>query len=96
MHENWLALAFAPLREPRGEAFGETFGGEAEAGFYLSFSDRKSVVEVGRVGEVSHAELIEPIERAGAGFTADDDVDVKFLCVHTRKKNEAAASHAGD
>ena len=83
---NGLAFAFAALREPGAKAFGEAFGSEAEAGFDFSVSDRKGVVKVGGVGEVAHAELIEPIERACAGFAADDDVHIKFLCVHGAKK----------
>jgi len=82
LHEHGLAFAFAALREPRAEAFGEAFGGEAEAGFHFSIGDGKRVIEIGGVGEVAHAELIEPIERAGAGSAADDYVYVEFLCVH--------------
>ncbi len=77
-----LAFAFAALCEPGGQALGEAFGSEVETGFDLAISDRKRVVEVGGVGEVAHAELIEPIERAGAGFAADDNVDGEFLRVH--------------
>ncbi len=82
LHLNGLAFAFAALREPRAEAFGKTFGGEAEAGFDFSVGDGKRVVEVGGVGEIAHAKLIEPIERAGAGGAVDDYVYVEFLCVH--------------
>ena len=79
---NGLAFAFAALREPGGEAFGETFGSEAEAGFDFSVGDGERVVEVGGVGEIAHTKLVEPIERAGAGSAADNYIYVEFLCVH--------------
>ena len=83
---NGLAFAFAALREPGAEAFGEAFWREAEADFDFSIGEGKGVVEVGGVGEVAHAELIEPIERAGASFAADNHVYIKFLCVHGARK----------
>jgi hypothetical protein len=64
------------------------FGGEAEAGFELAFGDGESVVKVGGVGEVSHAELIEPVEWAGAGFAPDNDVYIEFLRVHGIEQGE--------
>jgi hypothetical protein len=91
-----MAVAFATLREPNGESFGKTIRTEAEAGFDFAFCDRKGVVKVGGVGEIAHAELIEPVERAGARFAADDDVDIEFLRVHERKIIAAAASRAAD
>lgn len=77
-----LAFAFAALGQPGGEAFGETLGGEAKAGFEATVGEGKGVVEVGGVGEIAHGELIEPFERAGAALTADEDVDLEFLGVH--------------
>jgi hypothetical protein len=91
-----LPFSFAALREPCGKAFGKTFGSEAEAGFDFAFCDRKGVVKIGGVGEITHAELIEPIKRAGPGFAANDDVDIEFLRVHERKIIAAAASRATD
>jgi hypothetical protein len=88
LHKDGLAFAFASLIEPCAEPFGEVFWGEAEAGFELAVGDGKSIVKVGGVGEVAHAELIKPIERAGAGFAADDDVHVEFLRVHGVEQGE--------
>ena len=91
MHVDGLAFAFTALREPRTQAFREAFRGEAVAGFDFAGSDGERVIKVGRVGEIAHAKLIEPFERASAGFAADDHVDVEFLHVHTRKVIRDAA-----
>ena len=80
--EDGLAFALAALGEPGGEAFGETFGGEAVAGLDPAVSDGESVVEIGEVSEIAHAELVEPIERAGLFLAEDDDVDGELLGVH--------------
>ena len=93
LHCHGLAFAFAALGEPSGEALGEAFGSEVETGFDLAISDRKRVVKVGGVGEVAHAELIEPIERAGAAFAANYHVDMEFLCVHEAPRSEGKARH---
>jgi hypothetical protein len=90
LNDDRIALAFAALHEPCGEAFGETFWREAKAGFDFAVGNGESVIKFGGVGKVAHAELIEPIERAGAGFAADDYVDVEFLGVHERKIGDAA------
>lgn len=82
MNAHGLAFTFAALGEPGGEAFGEAFWSEAEAGFQASVGDGESVVELGGVREVAHAELIEPVERAGFTLTVDEDIDLKFLGVH--------------
>ena len=80
-----MAFAFAALREPRPQDFGKAFWSEAVAGFDFAGGDRERVIKVGGVGEIAHAELIEPFERAGARFAADDHVDIEFLRVHARK-----------
>ncbi len=82
MYRYGMAFALATLRQPGGKAFGEAFGSEAETGFDLAIGDGKGVVKVSRVCEIAHAELIEPIERAGARFSANDYIDVEFLGVH--------------
>ena len=91
MHLEGLAFAFAALRKPCAESFGEALRSEAEAGFDFAVRDRECVVEVGGVGEVAHAELIEPVERAGARFSADNHIDVEFLCVHEIEKGDLEA-----
>jgi hypothetical protein len=82
VHHHRLAFAFAALRKPGGEALGEAFGSEPEAGFDSAVSDGQGVVKFRGVGEVAHAKLIEPFERAGAGFAADDNLYFESLCVH--------------
>ena len=86
MDRDGLAFAFAALGEPGGQALGKAFGREAETGFEFAVSEGEGVVEVGGVGEIPHAELVEQIERTGAGFTADDNIYVEFLGVHKIKR----------
>jgi hypothetical protein len=80
--EDGVALAFAALGEPSGETFRETGRSEAEAGFDAAIGDGERVVKVGGVGEVAHAELVEPIERAGFSVALNHDVHGKLLRVH--------------
>src|SRR5579859_1734486 len=77
-----VTFAFAALGEPGGEAFGEAFGSEAEAGFDAAIGDGKGVVEIGGVGEIAHAELIEPVEGTGLFVAENDDGDGELLRVH--------------
>lgn len=80
--EDRLALAFAALGEPGSETFRETLGREAIAGFDAPVGDGERIVEIGGVGEIAHAELIEPVEGAGLFISEDDDVDGELLRVH--------------
>ena len=77
-----LAFAFAALREQCRKTFGETLRCQAVARFDLSVGDRQSVVKVCRVGEIAHAELVQPLERAGAPLAADHHINAKLLRVH--------------
>lgn len=95
-----MAFAFAALGEPGREAFGETSRSEAVAGFDAAVGDGKCVVEIGGIGEIAHAELVKPIERAGLFVALDDDVDGELLRVHAsilasvaRSLRQAGASH---
>ena len=77
-----MAFAFAALGEPDGEAFGKTIGREAVAGFDAAVGDGEGVVEIGGVGKIAHAELVEPVEGAGLFVAANDHVDGELLRVH--------------
>jgi len=75
LHEEGLAFAFTRCVSHAPRPYGEAFGVEAVAGFDFAGGDGKRVIKVGGVGEIAHAKLIEPFERAGAGLAADDHVD---------------------
>ena len=77
-----MAFAFSALREPGGQTFGKSFGSEAKTGLQLASSSREGVIEVGRVGEISHAELIEPIKGARFAFATNKNLNMEFLGVH--------------
>jgi hypothetical protein len=82
LHYDRLTLAFASLREPCPQTFGKALRRQAEAGFDLAIRQWKSVVEIRGIREIAHAELIEPIQRAGAALAANDYIHFKFLRVH--------------
>ncbi len=80
--EDGLAFALAALGEPGGEAFRKMLGSEAVACFDAAIGDGEGVVEISRVCEIAHTELIEPIERAGLSFASDADINGELLGVH--------------
>jgi len=77
-----LTFAFATLREPCAQAFRKPFRSQTKASFNLAIGNGQSVIEFGGIGEIAHAELVEPLERARLGLTANHNIHVKFLCVH--------------
>ena len=77
-----LPFPFAALREPGGQAFGKLLGSKTEADFELSIGDGQSVVKIGRIGEVAHAELVQPFQRARAPLATNYYVNQKLLRVH--------------
>ena len=80
--DDGAAFAFAALGQPSGETFRKTCGGEAIAGFDAAVGKGKSVVKIGGIGEIAHAELVEPVEGAGPFVALDDDLDRELLRVH--------------
>jgi hypothetical protein len=82
LDEYRLAFAFATLGKPSRETFGKTFRSEAVAGFYAAIGDRKRVVKIGGIGEIAHAELVQPIEGTGFSLAANENVDGELLRVH--------------
>ena len=84
MHFNGAAVAFATLGEPGGQRRGKSLGRDAEAGFDLSFRDGERIVKFGGVREITHAEAVQPLERACPPFSNDDDFDVELLRVHAK------------
>ncbi len=77
-----FAFSLATLREPRREPIRKAPGGEAEAGLNAAVGGGESIVKFSGIGEIAHAELIEPLEGTGLALTANEDIDVKFLRVH--------------
>lgn len=75
-------MPFAALGEPSGQAFGKLLRSKAEAGFELSIGDGQSVIKISRIGEVAHAELVQPIQRARAPLATNYYVNQKLLRVH--------------
>jgi hypothetical protein len=75
-------LTFSALGKPRGQSLGKLLGRELIACFKAAICNRQRIVELRRVREISHAELVQPLERAGSSFTFDHDVHLKLLRVH--------------
>jgi len=82
---NGLSLALSPLREPSRESFGETFWREAEARLDEARGNGEGIVEFGGVGEVAHAELVQPLQGAKIALTANEDLHFEFLGVHANQ-----------
>src|SRR5580700_3046642 len=82
LDDHGLPLAFAPLREPPAQPLGKALWRQAEAGFDLPIGYGQGVVKIRGIREIAHAELIEPIERAGAAPAANEDIYFEFLRVH--------------
>ena len=82
-----MAVTFSALIEPCGERRGELIGLHAEAGFEAAFAGRQSVVKIGGICEIAHAETIQPFERTGLAFISDDEIDGEFLGVHEKEYN---------
>ena len=81
-HLNWTTGTFAALRQPLGKTFGKTLRPKPETGFHEAVGNRKSIVKVGGIGEIAHAELVQPLQGAGFALATNQNIHVKFLCVH--------------
>src|ERR1700688_2684285 len=49
---------------------------------HLALADRQGVIKFGGVGEVAHAELIQPFQRTSLPCAADDQIYLELLRVH--------------
>ena len=55
--------AFSTLVQPSSKAFCKALWRNAKTGLHFAFGDGQCIVKFRCIGEISHAELIEPIER---------------------------------
>ena len=70
-----LTLALAALREPGGQAFRKTLWRQLKARLNRSVGHRQRIVKLRGIREAAHAELVQPLKRAGTAFAADHYVD---------------------
>ena len=89
-----LPFAFAALRQPRRQAIGKTLWAQAKTRFNLPIGNGQSVVKFNRIGEVTHAELVQPLQRAGAALATNHNIDQKPLRVHCISLASRLASDA--
>ena len=82
LHHHGLSSAFPVLRQPCSESFRKAFRREPKAGFDLPIGDGEGVVKIHGIGEVAHAELVQPLERAGLRFALNHHMHIEFLRVH--------------
>ena len=68
-------LALASPREPFTHGLGQPFRQDAESRFERAIAGRQGIVEFGLSGKISHAEAVEPFERAGPPLVFDDNFD---------------------
>jgi hypothetical protein len=87
-----LAFAFSALRQPSTETFGEALRCDTKASLDASVGNGQSVVKFRRIGETSHTELIEPLQRARAPLSGDDYVNLEPLGVQNAPRITAGPS----
>lgn len=90
-----MTIAFSALIKPCGERGGELIGLHAEAGFKAAFASGKSVVKIGGICEIAHAETVQPFEGTRLAFISDDEIDGEFLRVHEKEYNLPARQNGG-
>src|SRR4029077_10681795 len=78
-----LPFAFSALRQPCTEAFGEALRRDAKARLHSSLGNRQRVVKLRGICKIPHAELREPLQRAGAPLPANHHIHLEFLRIHT-------------
>ena len=77
-----LTFTLTALGQPCGKTVRKSLRGKTKAGLDNSVSDGKGIVKIGGIGEIAHAELIEPLERASAALPANDHLDSESLRIH--------------
>src|SRR5579859_2583204 len=77
-----LPFSLATLREPGSQALGKTLRRHAKTRLHEAVADRQSVVKLHGIGEVAHAELIQPFQRTSLPCTADYQIYLELLRVH--------------
>lgn len=77
-----LALALSALSEPGSHRFRQAVGLYAVTRFEKAVGEREGIVEFGRTGKVAHAEIVKPIEGAGAVRGAHDDFHAQLMGKH--------------
>ena len=92
---NGLAFAFATLREPSAEAFGKALRRNAKACFHYTFGNWQSVIKLRCIGEIPHAELIEPLKGAHSTLFPSCQLDLKSLGVHLVIISSRVAAFSG-
>jgi hypothetical protein len=66
-----LAFAFSALRQPSAETLCKALRSDAKAGFYLTFGKWQGVIKFRGIGEIPHAELIQPLQRANSPLSTN-------------------------
>src|SRR5262249_27676378 len=85
-----LPFTFAALREPRSQTLRKTPGRQAETRFQFSFANGQRIVKIGGVREISHRELVQPLQRARSPLASNQHIHLKLLRVH---KDKDSISH---
>src|SRR2546428_179424 len=76
----------------KSERGGQTLGLHAKTGFQSPFTQGKRIVKFGGIRKISHAEAVQPVERARAALPGNHHVHVKFLGVHAESITEGRAA----
>jgi len=77
-----LPLPLAALGQPSPQAFRKSLGCHAKTSFHSTLRHRQGVIEFRGIGEVAHAELVQPFQRTSLACAADHQLYFEFLRVH--------------
>jgi len=77
-----IPFTLSALRKPGSEALRKTLRSDPEAHFNRPLADWQGIVELRGIGEVAHAELIEPFQRTCSPLSLYHQLYSEFLRVH--------------
>jgi len=70
------------LRQPCCQPIGKALRRESKARFHFAIGHWQRIVKLRGVGEIAHAKLVQPLQRADPAFSANHHLHQKLLRVH--------------
>ena len=81
-HVERMPSPFSALPQPSGKALRKALWRDPEAGLHLAFGNRQSIVKFRGIREITHTELIEPVQGTRLAFAVDQQFHFEPLRVH--------------
>src|SRR5215469_252950 len=83
-HVHLFPVSFSSLREPFTHGLSQPGRIHARPGLEPSFASRQRIVEFRRTREISHAKIVEPIERRSPALPVNHNINSQFSRVQLR------------